>query len=387
MLTLLKRATVYAPRPLGEVDLLVADGRIAAVAPELPALPGDLPHTTLDLSGQRVIPGLIDAHVHLSGGGGESGPSTRVPRVALTQLTTAGVTTCVGVLGTDGTTRTVRDLVACTLGLRDLGLSAWCYTGSYQVPPPTLTGSLRDDIVFVDPIVGVGELALSDHRSSQPTLDELLRVASDVYVAGMLSGKAGIVHCHMGSGERGFSLLEQALDASELPARLFHPTHINRERWLFDQAFALAQRGCTVDLTAFPDDGGTMSAAEGVARWKAEGRPMDRITCSSDGAGCLPTFDADGRLIDMDIGQPIELLRTLQALLAEGHAPDEVLPIFTSNVARVLGLPAKGRIEVGADADLVVLNDAGELTHVMARGALMVEDGEPCRRGPFEAGP
>src|SRR5205085_7564452 len=136
----------------------------------------------------------------------------------------------VGLLGTDGATRTIRDLVGRTLGLREEGISAWCYTGNYQVPVQTLTGSVRDDIVFIDPIIGVGELAISDHRSSQPTLDELLRVASDVHVAGMMSGKAGVLHLHLGDGPRGLELVRRALDGSELPPRVFHPTHVNRQR-------------------------------------------------------------------------------------------------------------------------------------------------------------
>jgi beta-aspartyl-dipeptidase (metallo-type) len=385
MLTLIRQAHVYAPDDLGVVDILLADRRIAALGPDLPSLPRELAHTEVDLSGHIVIPGLIDAHVHVSGGGGEAGPSTRVPPIALTHLTTAGVTSCVGVLGTDGTTRTVRDLVATTLGLRDLGLSAWCYTGSYQVPPVTLTGSVRDDITFIAPILGVGELALSDHRSSQPTLDELLRIASDAYVAGMMSNKAGVVHCHMGSGDRGFELLHEALETAEIPARVYHPTHINRERWLFDAARKLAERGVTVDLTAFPDDGETLLAAEAIARWRAEGGPMDRLTCSSDGAGCLPTFDADGRLLHMDVGRPATLLEAIQSLIAAGEPLSEVLPVFTSNVARHLALVGKGALVVGADADLVALTPEGELRHLWAMGRPMIQDAEPCEFGPFEA--
>ena len=384
MLSLLRQAHVYAPDDLGIVDVLVADRRIAAIGADLPALPSALEHVEVDLSGHLLIPGLVDAHVHVSGGGGEAGPATRVPPIALTHLTTAGVTSCVGVLGTDGTTRTVRDLVATTLGLRELGLSAWCYTGSYQVPPVTLTGSVRDDIVFIDPILGVGELALSDHRSSQPTLNELLRVASDAYVAGMISNKAGVVHCHMGSGERGFDLLHQALDQAEIPARVYHPTHINRERWLFDAARKLADRGVTVDLTAFPDDGETLLAADAVARWRADGAPMDRLTCSSDGAGCLPTFDADGRLLHMDVGSPVTLLEAIQTLIAAGEPLAEVLPVFTSNVARQMALSGKGAIAVGADADLVALTPAGELRSVWAMGRPMVQGGQPCQFGLFE---
>ena len=387
MITILRNAEVYAPEALGCMDVLVTDGRIAAIAPELPELPEGVPHASHDLSGHLLIPGLIDAHVHLTGGGGESGPATRVPPMALTPLTLGGITSCVGVLGTDGTTRTIRDLVACTLGLREQGISAWCYTGSYQLPPPTLTGSVRDDIVFVDPILGLGELALSDHRSSQPTLDELLRVASDVHVAGLISGKGGLLHCHMGSGKRGFQLLERALETAEIPARIYHPTHINRERWLFDDAKELTKRGVTVDLTAFPDDGETLLASEAIAQWRHEGLPLEHLTCSSDGAGCLPTFDDDGRLTHMDVGDPGTLLLTLQALIAEGEPLAEVLPVFTSNVARVLSLKDKGRIEVGMDADLAALNRAGELQALWSRGTAMVHGGAPLKTGTFEPQP
>jgi len=384
MLTMLRKAHVYAPEDLGVVDLLIADGRIAAIDSELPSLPKALSAQEFDLSGHLLIPGLIDAHVHVTGGGGEAGPETRVPPIALTHLTLAGVTSCVGVLGTDGTTRTVRDLVATTLGLRALGLSAWCYTGSYQIPPPTLTGSVRDDIVFIDPIIGLGELALSDHRSSQPTLDDLLRVASDAYVAGMIANKAGVVHCHMGSGERGFELLHKALDTAEIPPRVYHPTHINRERWLFDAAPKLARRGVCVDVTAFPDDGETMMAAEAIARWRKEGHSMERLTVSSDGAGCLPTFNADGRLIKMDVGRPNTLLEAIQGLIAEGEPLAEILPVFTTNVARQLALSQKGRIAVGADADLAALDPSGSLRHLWAMGTCMVQESKALQTGHFE---
>ena len=204
-------------------------------------------------------------------------------------------------------------------------------------------------------------------------------------VAGMMSNKAGVVHCHMGSGDRGFELLHQALETAEIPARVYHPTHINRERWLFDAARKLAERGVTVDLTAFPDDGETLLAAEAIARWRAEGGPMDRLTCSSDGAGCLPTFDADGRLLHMDVGRPATLLEAIQSLIAAGEPLSEVLPVFTSNVARHLALVGKGALVVGADADLVALTPEGELRHLWAMGRPMIQDAEPCEFGPFEA--
>ena len=80
----------------------------------------------------------------------------------------------------------------------------------------------------MDAIIGVGEVAISDHRSSQPTLDELLRLASEAHVGGLMSGKAGILHLHVGDGPRGLDLVREALDRSEIPARVFNPTHVNR---------------------------------------------------------------------------------------------------------------------------------------------------------------
>ena len=386
MLTFLRNADVYAPAAMGRCDLLIASGKILALANELPPASKRLPAQDFDCGGRRVIPGLIDAHVHVTGGGGESGPSSRVPPITLSALSRAGITSVVGLLGTDGTTRTIAELVARTLALRHEGLSAWCYTGNYQVPPHTLTGTVRGDICFVDPILGVGELALSDHRSSQPTLDELLRIASDCHVAGMMSGKAGTLHLHLGDGRRGLELLREALFTSEIPARVFHPTHVNRNPRLFDEAVRLSnERGITIDVTAFPADQDGLTADEAIARCLADADfDSTRLTCSSDSSGCLPVFDADGRITEMDIGRPAALLQALNGLLKRKLPLEKVLPIFTSNVARLLRLRGKGAITVGGDADLVVLDEKGSARDVIARGKFLVRDGAPQILGPFE---
>ncbi len=375
-LTLLRNADLHDPEPRGLADVLVGGGAILAVGVGRPELPEDI-CSVVDLAGQRVIPGFIDAHVHVTGGGGEAGPRSRVGRVAAEALAAAGVTSVVGVLGTDGTTRTLAALVASTLGLREEGLSAWCWTGSYEVPPITLTGSVRSDVVFVDPILGVGEIAISDHRSSQPTADELARIAADCHVAGLMSGKAGILHLHVGDGPRGLELVRRVLDRTELPARVFHPTHVNRRKALFEEAVLLARRGCTVDVTAFPVDDGddAWSAPEAIERYLASGAPPDRITCSSDGGGCLPTFDGDGHLVRMEVGDPAAVARALAALVEHGLPLGAVLPIFTRNVAALLRLPRKGRLQVGCDADLVVLDGAHRPRHVMAGGRFLVIEG------------
>ena len=382
-LILLRNATVFAPEPLGVQDVLLGGRQILAMAPQLPT-PTGWPVEVVDLQGRSLIPGLIDAHTHLAGGGGEAGARTRVPAVQLTELTRAGVTTAIGLLGTDGRTRTTAELLACARGLAEQGFNALCYTGSYEVPTTTLTGSVRGDLVHVDRLVACGEVALSDHRSSQPTFDELAKLAADCHVAGMMTGKAGLLHLHMGDGKRGFSLVHQILDHTELPARTFHPTHVNRQKWLFEDAKALAARGVTVDVTAFPADDESLSAADAVEAWIRAGLPMERLTMSSDGGGCLPTFDRDGVLLHMDVGRSAALLDEIRDLVRRGHALGTVLPVVTTHVASLFRLAGKGRIAVGMDADVVAL-DAGLHVHdVWMGGVPFVRGGIPVRWGTFE---
>ena len=386
MMELLRNLEVYSPERCGLCHVLVAGGTVVWLGSDDPDIPPSLGVSERDFGGRRAIPGLVDPHVHVTGGGGEAGPRTRVPPVGMSRLTSGGVTTVVGVLGTDDTARHPRDLLAATRGLLDEGLTAYCLTGGYHLPPATVTGTVRGDIVQIDRILGVGEVALSDHRSSQPTLDELLRVAADAHVGGLLSCKAGVLHLHLGDGPRGLSLVREALDKSELPARVFNPTHVNRRRALFDEALELVQRGCTIDLTAFAvaDDEDAWSAPQGLSHYLERGLPPDRVTISSDGGGSLPRFDDGGRMTGMEVGEPKALADALREVLQMGHALETILPAFTTNAATLLRLPTKGSLRVGADADLVVLDAEGAITDVMAGGQWHVKDGAVVVHGTFE---
>ncbi|TPG44857.1 beta-aspartyl-peptidase [Rhodanobacter glycinis] len=385
-LLLLRNAQVHAPEPLGLQHLLLGGGRILWMGATLSELPAALAVQTIDLQGRRLIPGLIDAHVHVTGGGGEAGFRTRVPPLGVSRFTRAGITTVVGLLGTDDVARGPRDLLATVYALREEGLTALAFTGGYHVPPRTLTGTVRGDLVFIEALIGIGEVAISDHRSSQPTLDELLRLAADAHVAGLMTGKAGVLHLHLGDGPRGLELVRRALEQSELPPRVFHPTHVNRRKALFDEALELAGRGCTIDLTAFPVEEGedAWSAADALMRYLDSGAPAERITVSSDAGGCLPVFDAEGHVCRMGVGESGALLETLNEVLKRGVPLERALPAFTTNPARLLRLPAKGRIQVGADADLVALDAAGAAHDVMASGVVHVRDGHIEHRGTFE---
>lgn len=386
MLTLIRNAHVFAPEDQGVCHVLVAGDRIVYVGTDVPDLDRRLGIDDMDVEGAPLIPGFIDPHAHVTGGGGEAGFETSVPAPQLSEYTRAGVTTVVGLLGTDDLVRTTSALIARLKALRSEGLSAWGYTGGYHVPPTTLTGSVRSDIVHVEELIGVGEVAISDHRSSQPRLDEVVRLASEAHVAGLMTGKAGVVHFHVGDGQRGLTLIREALETTELPARVFNPTHVNRRKGLFDEALEASARGCTIDLTAFPVEEGedAWTAEDALERYLDHGAHLDRVTISSDGGGCLPVFDETGAPVGLDYARADALPSCFAALMGRGHAMESIIPAFSSNAARLLRLPYKGAIAQGMDADLIVLDEHHRPRHVMARGAWHVLDHQPTIKGTFE---
>lgn len=386
MLRLITNALLYDPEFRGPKAILTAAERIVYIGQDVPALDPNLNVAHTDVSGARVVPGFIDAHAHVTGGGGEAGFSTRAPAPHIGSYTRAGITTVVGLLGTDDLTRTTSSLIAQVKALKEEGISAFCYTGGYHVPLTTLTGSVRSDIVHIEEVIGVGELAISDHRSSQPTLQELLRIASEAHVAGLMTGKAGVLHLHVGDGPDGLKSVQEAIAQSELPARVFYPTHVNRRKALFDEACNLTASGITIDITAFPVKEGedAFAAEDALVRYLDGGFDPSRVTVSSDGGGCLPVFDGQGQIVSVDFARPSAVSEALGNLLDRGCRLEDVLPAFTCNVADILRFPKKGRLAVGMDADLVVLGDDNRPRSVLARGDWHVFNHEMIRTGTFE---
>jgi beta-aspartyl-dipeptidase (metallo-type) len=376
MMLLIKECEVYAPIRCGVNDMLVAGGKIIRIAPNIDI--SGLPDAkVIDGRKQLVLPGFIDAHVHIAGAGGEGGPASRTPEVSAGSLLKNGITSVVGCLGTDGITRNVESVLMKAKALREQGISAWIYTGAYQVPVPTITGSLSRDIVLIDEIIGVGEIALSDHRSSCPTTDELTRIASQARVAGMLSGKAGILNIHMGDAPDPFAPIHKAVKNSEIRYSQFLPTHCNRNKHIFSDTFQYAMKG-PVDITSgayqyFPDDEIKPSLA--IRQLIEAGVPVANITMSSDANGSLPLFDAEGRLLRLEIGGTESLFGEIAEAVREGLNPETAVSIITSNVADILKLNNKGRIVEGADADLVMISPEWKIQHVMSGGRFLFSNG------------
>lgn len=390
MLTLIKNGEIFAPDYLGKMDLLIVNNKIGYIESEINEPAGFVGIKVIDASGKYVVPGFIDSHVHIMGGGGEGSYRTRTPELQLTDATLSGITTLVGVIGTDGTTRSMPALIAKARALEEEGISCYVHTGSYQVPVKTLTGKIEDDLILIDKIIGVGEIAIADHRSSQPTYEEMAKIASAARIGGMLSGKAGVVNVHVGDSYDHLKVIEEVVEKTDIPIRQFHPTHINRNPHLFERGIEYAKKGGYVDFTtsSIPKffEEGEVKCSVGLRRMLEQGVDISQITFTSDGQASLPDFNEQGDLVGLKIGRVSTLYQEVKdAIQQEGIDISMALKVITQNPAALLKLHHKGKVEAGKDADLVLLNKSDlSIDTVFAMGRMMVADGIPVVKGTFE---
>ncbi|HIG8362986.1 Isoaspartyl dipeptidase [Klebsiella oxytoca] len=377
MFTLLTNARVFSPTDLGLCSLLICADRIVAVEKDI--LSFDKVTEVIDCGGKLVMPGIIDQHVHLTGGGGEAGFASRTPAVKLNDLFQAGITTVVGVLGTDAISRSPRDLYAKMQSLNIEGIRAFMHTGAYAVPSPTITRSIRDDLTFIPSILGV-KIALADHRGSYPSFQELLRIVSDIRVASLLAGKKGLLHVHLGNLPEGMSQLTALCEAG-IPVHHISPTHVARTEALFEQAIAFALRGGHIDITS---GGSRFMPQEQAIRNALEAQvPADRITISSDGNGSVPRFNAQGVVEGLSAAPVAGNISLLPRLIDAGIPVDQAVAMMTVNVANSLGISG-GKLSPGERADICVLNDDLSLSHLFAAGKQVIRNGESLVTGNFE---
>ena len=386
---LIKNIDTYSPKSLGVKDILISYNKILYISSNISIPPKNFPEISViqgdDLT---LIPGIIDLHVHIIGGGGEGGFNTRTPELSLTQLSKAGVTTCIGLLGTDGTTRSMGNLLAKARSLEIEGLSTLTWTGCYQMPTRTITDSARGDIILVDKIIGVGEIAISDHRSSNPSDEDLTFLASEARIGGMLSGKCGVLHLHIGDGKNGLLPLFDLHKNSEIPFENILPTHINRNHELFKQSLDYAKMGGFVDITTGikpeKNDSVEVDPAKAYSSLLENKISPWQITMSSDSGGSMPIYDDKGELKALTVGSPNSNIETFRNCVSQGIDFETSLIPLTSSPARLLKLIGKGEVKEGFDADLLILDKKLNIKYVIAKGKLLLENYNPTVFGTFE---
>jgi len=390
---LIKNGDVYAPEHQGEKDILVINERIIYIDQNIltSALNGiDKNIKIIDASKCIVIPGHIDQHVHINGAGGEGGPQYRTPPLQFSEFVKAGITSVVGVLGTDGFARSLKALLMKARALEQEGISTWIYTGAYEYPSPTITESILSDLILIDKVIGL-KIALSDHRASHPNLDEFRRATSETRTGGVLAGKAGLIHIHMGSERQGLSYLFDIIRNTEIPIEQFAPTHLNKkDEELFKQVVEFGKMGGYIDLTAGVSEeeksSHSIKPGKAIKKLLKNGISIEKITISSDGNGSLPKFNEKKEFMGMSIASVLSLHKEFINMVKEDKfSIEEAIHVTSTNIAKHLKLDKKGEIRTGKDADIIAL-DKGTLKikHVIARGKILMEDEKVVKFGTFE---
>ncbi|MDX8362591.1 MULTISPECIES: beta-aspartyl-peptidase [Bacillaceae] len=385
---LIKNGKIYNPNYHGKADILMINDKIVKIAEDISVEHDLFDVEVIDAMGKVVVPGFIDQHVHLIGGGGELGFYSRTPEVVLSDLVQNGITTVVGLLGTDGETRHIESLLAKAHGLEHEGITTFIHTGSYTIPSVTITGSVKKDIMFIDKVIGV-KVALADHRSSQMADQEIIRLASEARVAGMLSGKSGMVHIHVGSGGARLDQLLRIVEETDIPITQFMPTHVSRTKALLEQAIQFAQVGGRIDISTYAEvyNNDEITPSDAVVECFNHKVPVENITISSDGNGSLPVYNENSNIIGLDVGKVDTLYTVFKHLVTKKNIDlADALKIVTSNVAKAIGAyPQKGLLKEGSDADIVILNEQTlNIEHVFAKGQQMVKDRQVIVKGTFE---
>ena len=370
IIKLIKNAETYAPEYLGKKDILIGGGKILAIEEAIDMAPRLA--EKMDASGKIVLPGLIDQHIHLTGAGGKHSFVSMTSELAISKLIQCGTTTAVGLLGTDGTTRSLQTLYAKVKALEQQGVSAYMFTNYYGLPPITILNSVREDLIFIDKVIGC-KVAISDIRASYPTAQDMLQLLTQVHVGGLLGGKGGILHIHLGILDSGMDILFELVNKYQFPIRHISPTHVGRTRKLFDQAIAFAQMGGMIDITT-----GASKYDEPfkqVLYALEQGVSINNLTFSSDGNAGLSKIDENGALIlfPAPIDQNLEQVRLL--VKEGGLSISDAFKLITCNPAKNLSLAHKGTLAPGADADLCFFDKDLSLIDVMARGNLLMHNG------------
>jgi N-acetylglucosamine-6-phosphate deacetylase len=372
---------VFSDRVAQQADLLIKDGRIAALSDSRLVSPAV---EEIDLSGCTLVPGFIDVHIHGAVGvdtlEADADSLGRISKFLATQGVTAWLPTLVPAPDADyaRAIAAIEAAMKTTGGARILGVH---YEGPFV--NSAQCGALRQQWFrsFVE----------------NSALDSLPRLANSAAVHMMtiapeIAGGIELVHelgrrgwiVSIGHTRAGFELLDQALAAG---AR--HMTHFMNAMAPFQQrapgpiGWGLLRDEVTCDVIA---DGIHLDRHALELILKSKG--ADRLTLISDAIAAVGRGDGDYQIWGESIsvkdgrtrnsrgsiaGSVISLLDAVRTMESLGVSEIALARISSTNPAKLLGIAGEcGSIEAGKRADLVALDAANNPVLVMVNGAVVL---------------
>lgn len=330
-------------------DIRVADGRIAAVARDLPEQPGD---RSIDLVGLHVTPGIIDMHAHVA----HTHQRSELSLHPLVNTHSSGVTTVVD---------------AGTTGWRDFA----------QFRHDVIDNRWKIRVLGYVNIVGSGMGGAWEHEAVEmnPELAASTALMHSDVVVGIKTAHYWAKR-HFDANHAPWTAVDRALEAAELcgmpvmvdffpnlPDQSYPDLILEKLRpgdihtHVFAQQFPIIDDGGKVfdHLRRARDRGVIFDVGHGAGSfWFRNAIPAIQQDFIPDSISTdLHTGNVAGVVIDM--------LTCMNKLLAIGVPLDGVIARSTVAPAREINRPELGTLTPGGPADIAVLAlDEGEFTYV-----------------------
>jgi N-acetylglucosamine-6-phosphate deacetylase len=389
---LIKNARVYGPDRVADPGWLLTEGRqiVGMGYGRPPRFDGDQSIRTVDAQGRHLLPGFIDLHVHGAVGHevmDASADGLRAMAGCFAQHGVSGFLPTTWTASPDATQRAL-DTIAGVLGPVAKGASI---LGAHLEGPYLNVAKCgaQDpryirlaDPAETDALLGRGFvhlLALApEYAENLRLVDDCVRRGVAVSIAhtsatyeqvleAVEHGASQMTHAFnamTGFGHRDLGTAGAMLALPQLRAELIADTvHVHPAA----MRVLVAAKG-TADVILITD------AIRAAGMPDGDYRIDSRTVTVRDGAVRLPDGTLAGSVLTMDVA-----LRNIVA--ATGLPLRELWPLTSLNAARAIGVSArKGSLEVGKDADLVLLNDQFQVQLTVAEGTVVYEaDGKRGR--------
>ncbi len=358
-------ALVYTGHRFVPREVYVEEGRVAQLAEKVNA-PAGCPR--LDLGGKRLVPGFIDIHTH-----GAAGVDVNAATAAQLNGTIGHFFASQGTTGwlcsvlTDTPEQTLWCLDQAKAAMKEEG--DWAQLLGVHLEGPFLASQYKGAMPEHLLQKGSAELFAKYEAAGEGAV-KYMTVSPEVEgVPAMVRDIAARVKVAIGHSGAEYDTAMECIANGAVSA-----THTFNAMRLFHQ-HQPAIMGAVLESDVYCEaicDGRHLHPASVRLLLKCKG--WDRVVAVTDsimaaglpdgnyklGVNDVVVEDGDAKLAS-DGTRAGSTLTTGQALKNlvkfTGEGPEKVLPLLTENPADLLGLPRKGRIAPGCDADFVVLGD------------------------------